>query len=108
MVRMLSAKRCRSGSEYEGSRSISAFVRITVSGVFSSCEASETNCFCCVHALSTGFTAQRARRKLTARNTAAAHSPMRIQLRQRFCIVAFALDTSAKMIYSFPRHVVRR
>ena len=79
-----------------------------MSGVFSSCEASDTNCFCCVHAFSTGFTAQRARRKLTARNTAAAQSPIKIQLRQRFCIVAFALEMSAKTIYSLPRHAVRR
>ena len=81
---------------------------MTVRGVFSSCDASDTNCFCCVHAFSTGFTAQRARRKLTARNTAAAHSPIRKQLRQRFRMVAFALDTSTNTMYSFPRHVVRR
>ncbi len=46
--------------------------RITVRGVFSSCEALETNCRCCCQAFSTGRRAQRASSTLSAKNTSSA------------------------------------
>ena len=41
---------------------------MTVNGVFSSWDASATNCSCCSHACSTGFTVKRASHKLIKKN----------------------------------------
>ena len=59
---------------------IPVLARITVRGVFSSWEASATNCRCWVQALSTGFRDSRARNRLMAKNTARAAPPMSREL----------------------------
>ena len=98
MVRMLPANRSRSVSEQSGDLSSSALVVMTVSGVFSSWEASATNCRCCSHARSTGRTAQRARAKLMPRKTRKLMMPTRAEVRMRLFTVACSLEVSAKTI----------
>ena len=73
----------------------SVFVMITVSGVFSSCEASATNCRCCIHAVSTGLTAHRESRMLMPRNTRKLSAPMKPQVPSRAFSVARSLEISA-------------
>ena len=73
---------------------------MTVRGVFSSWEASATNCRCCCHAVSTGFTAHRASSQLMSRNTAKHSAPIRRQVSMRLDSVACSLDMSAKAMRS--------
>ena len=106
MVMMLSTNRLRACSSYSGSCKSSALVRITVRGVFSSWEASATNCRCWFHAVSTGFTAHLANRKDSPRNTAKLSTPMITQVFVRLRMVVSSLDISTKTMVC-PKGVVR-
>ena len=98
MVRILSANCFFFNSSKSFDLSISASVRMTDSGVFSSCEASDMNCLCLIQASSTGFTAHLAKNMAMTRKTMKLRSPMKKQFRIRFFIVATSEETSAKTI----------
>ena len=98
-VRTFAEKRCLVSSPCADCRS-SAFVRMTESGVLSSCDASATNCFCCCHASSTGRTAHLASSTLSAKNTARLPRPMRTLVRMRLLSVACSALVSAKTYFS--------
>ena len=60
-----------------------------------SCEASATNCRCCIHAVSTGLTAHRESRMRMPRNTRKLSAPMKPQVPSRAFSVARSLEISA-------------
>ena len=59
--------------------------KITVSGVFSSCEASATKFFCAIQDSSTGFRAQRLKRRLMMKNTTSAPAPASTKVTASCC-----------------------
>ena len=91
---MLSAQRLAL-SVSSGICKSSALVIITVRGVFSSWEASATNCFCCCQACSTGRTIHRASATAMPRNTTSPSTPRAAQVLARLPSVAFSMVISA-------------
>ncbi len=74
----------------------SALVRITVRGVFSSWEASLTNCRCWLQAFSAGRTIHRARSSAMAKKASRHTRPMPAKAVARVFRVVFSLLMSAK------------
>ena len=80
---------------------------MTVRGVFSSCEASATNCRCWSHALATGRTSQRASSRLMTKNTARAAALAMASVRMRLCSVVVSAEVSAKTTRQLVRVTTR-
>ena len=85
---------------------IDVFARMTVSGVFSSCEASATNCRCCSHARFTGRRAQREKNTLITKKIASATTPTPARVSARVCHPLAEL-TSANATRAMPVSEVR-
>ena len=105
MVWMEERKRLRSVSLHVPDCRSSVSVRITVRGVLSSWEASDTNCLCCSQACSTGCTAQRASRMLTIRNSTRPAKPISRQFVSRWLMTRVSLEVSEKTMVVCPSRV---
>ena len=83
------------------SSAMDVLARITVSGVFRSCDASATKRRCCVQARATGRSAQRLKNRLMTRNTASAATSTTASVAAR-ARQPLALPMSANARYMTP------
>ena len=85
---------CTVSSRWE--RTMPILARITVRGVFSSWEASATNCRCCRHDFSMGRSAHRARNRLMPKKASKPKNPTSAEASRREVRLSISLVRSAK------------